>query len=251
MNKKYTQSDRRRAMISRIYHKDADDEGWATINGNHIHFNEKGQIDKGNPKVIAEIKKSGASEEKGLTENNKSDIIKAKKPVVKFSVPSPQNFLNALKAARDSQPLKRQWRVDTSHPEDYYKDCKIYTTEHGSTVAVKPDGDIISVCKKIGDSVRGVDLLEHAVKNGGKKLDSYSGNHEFYVKCGFEPVSWCEFSDLYDIPGWDATRDDREPIIFYKYTGKQSKYAEAADFMASVRPSKDYDAAQIERDKQI
>lgn len=60
------------------------------------------------------------------------------------------------------QTEKDAWKVDTdSH------DGKDYVSEGGSTFAVTKDGDIISVCKKIGDSTTsGHELLEKAVKAG-------------------------------------------------------------------------------------
>ncbi len=87
------------------------------------------------------------------------------------------------------------WRV-TAHTveelKEWYPSATFHTTEGGSTVAVTKDGDIISVCKYKDDTCKGRDLLAMAVQNGGVKLDSYEGNHGFYDKCGFEPVSWCK-----------------------------------------------------------
>lgn len=83
-----------------------------------------------------------------------------------------------------------------------------------------------------------------AVQNGGNKLDSYSGNHGFYVKCGFEPISWCEWNDEYAPDDWDESIAKREPVIFYKYVGKgKVKYTNLSDFLSEVRPSEDYDTA--------
>lgn len=140
-----------------------------------------------------------------------------------FNIPKAENFMNQLSEAKASQPADSGWRVDDySHTvEDYSKD-KLFSTEGGSTVAVTPDGDIISVCGKVGDSVRGSDLLQMAVEQGGKKLDAFSGLYGFYRKSGFEPVSWCEFNKDYAPPGWKEGRDAEEPIIFWKYTGNKA-----------------------------
>ncbi|WP_233126286.1 hypothetical protein [Methanobrevibacter sp. 87.7] len=55
----------------------------------------------------------------------------------------------------------------------------MYVTKKGSTIAIKPNGDIISVCananNKNKDNSRA--LMEFAVKKGGTKLDSYDGNY--------------------------------------------------------------------------
>ena len=93
--------------------------------------------------------------------------------------------------------------------------------------------------------------MSKAVKAGGNKLDSYEGNHAFYIRQGFEPVSWCKWDSNYAPEGWDAKRDAPEDIIFYKYTGKVSKYKTADDFKKSVVASDNYDKAQKVRDDSI
>lgn len=97
--------------------------------------------------------------------------------------------------------------------------------------------------------------MKLATENGVTKLDSYSGNHGFYVKCGFEPVSWCKWDDQYAPDGWNSSRDNREPIVFYKYTGNTGPYSAESlnvnNFLASTPASADYDAAQAARDSKM
>ena len=118
-------------------------------------------------------------------------------------------------------------------------------------MAVTKSGDIISVCRNPDDKTHGNELLKMAVANGGKKLDAYSGIFGFYTKCGFEPVSWCEFDEQYAPPDWVKGRDNPEPVIFYKYTGNTSGFGSAQEFFKAVKPSSDYDAAQSARDSSI
>lgn len=167
------------------------------------------------------------------------------------------SFAKSLKTAYDKMEEtapEKAWRV-TVHTqqelEEEYPGAKLHITEGGSTVAVTKDGDIISVCGKPGDKLRGKDLMRLAVENGGKKLDSYSGNHGFYVKCGFEAVSWCEFDEQYAPPGWVKGRDKPEPVIFYKYTGKSNQSRNEQDIFNSIPASADYDAAQAARNQSI
>lgn len=54
---------------------DADKGKWVTINGSHIHLNEKGEPDKGNPNVIKGMKKSGS--EKTNTKGEKPSSSKS------------------------------------------------------------------------------------------------------------------------------------------------------------------------------
>lgn len=162
------------------------------------------------------------------------------------------------------------WRVaDGDYSVEDYSTFKNFESKGGSVVSVKPDGDIVSVCHDPHDEeTSGRDILRNAVLMGGNKLDSFSGNHGFYCKCGFEPVSWCDFDDEYAPEDWlrrngiepgdtswfgrsDKTlRQKREPIIFYRYTGKVTTES-AKDFCNRVPPSNDYMAAEEARDEAI
>ena len=162
---------------------------------------------------------------------------------------SPKRFHNKIKEAKASVKEDSRWRVDVHEADDYTKD-KLFVSEAGSTVAVTPDGDIISVCRKDGDKIRGSDLLKKAVLSGGKKLDAFSGLFEFYAKNGFEPVSWCKFDEKYAPDGWDKLRDDKEEVIFWKYTGE--KYTGSKDsFLKNTKASKGYEEAMSIRDKNL
>lgn len=187
---------------------------------------------------------------------NESSPATAASPKSFGSADAP-SFAKSLKTAYDKMEEtapQKAWRV-TVHTqaelEEEYPGAKLHITDGGSTVAVTKDGDIISVCGNPGDKLRGKDLLKLAVENGGKKLDSYSGNHGFYVKCGFEAVSWCEFDEQYAPPGWVKGRDKPEPVIFYKYTGKSSQSLNEQDIFNSIPASADYDAAQSARNQSI
>lgn len=175
----------------------------------------------------------------------------------RFGGVSVKNFVGALKTVQEK--VKRAhpeaaWRVAVPSEEEfkeYHKDAKCHVTKGGSTVAVTQDGDIVSVCRDTDDTLRGRDLIKMAVENGGTKLDSYEGNHDFYIKCGFEPVSWCKWDEQYAPEGWRKGVDKPEDIIFYRFTGKTSKYATASDFKSAVAASKDYDEAMKKRDDEI
>ena len=76
MNIKYTEKILRR--IRADYKSRMDEKGkWRTTKeGDHIHFNENGEIDKGNPHVVNAMKKSGAK----ATKEVEKSITKAKQP---------------------------------------------------------------------------------------------------------------------------------------------------------------------------
>lgn len=189
--------------------------------------------------------------------SNESSPATAASPPKSFGGADAPSFAKSLKTAYDKMEEtapEKAWRV-TVHTqqelEEEYPGAKLHITDGGSTVAVTKDGDIISVCKNPDDSLRGKDLLKMAVANGGKKLDAYSGIFGFYTKCGFEPVSWCEFDEQYAPPDWVKGRDEPEPVIFYKYTGNKSRFEDANEFFAAVPASADYGAAQETRDGQV
>lgn len=190
-----------------------------------------------------EKRESGAKEEK--TSSLKMNTTKSSNEYV-------QKLSDAKKSLPESQA---PWRV-TGYEEglEFEKEhpgAKMYHTDGGSTIAVTPDGDIVGVCHHEGDPVRGKELLRYAIENGGKKLDAYEGLFGFYTKCGFEPVSWCEWNEEYAPKGWIKGRDNPEHIIFYKYTGNKSKYNSADEFFSAVKASSDYGTAQGFRDKNI
>lgn len=183
-----------------------------------------------------------------------------------FHSPSASEFNEHFNAARDSVQEKDRWRVAQDYDDSQYEHMDRYETDGGSTFAIH-DGDIVSVCHSADDPVRGKELMQKAVEAGGTKLDSYDGNHGFYQKCGFEPTSWCKWSDEYAPADWkkanglapdispaelgripdSALKVGREDIIFYRYTGRVSAGG-AADFKSRVPASEDYDAAYSARD---
>ena len=167
---------------------------------------------------------------------------------------SAKEMTQRLKAAKQEVLPEKAWRVDDTYTaEDYeHYNCECIAVGQGSCVAVKhggeDDGDIISVCASSKDkgAVNGKQLMKIAVSHGGTKLDSFEGNHGFYLKCGFEPVSWCRFDREYAPHDWKPGRDKEEPVIFYKYTGRVTAES-AKNFMMRVPVSEDYDTAKAAR----
>lgn len=253
---------------------DSDKIRWITTeSGTHIPLGDEGEAVGGFAKGQKfPSAKSEPSKPASDTPEHKADPQHKSEPKAsgsKESSPAPAvapksfgsadapSFAKSLKTAYDKMEEtapEKAWRV-TVHSqqelEEEYPGAKLHITDGGSTVAVTKDGDIISVCGNPGDKLRGKDLLKLAVENGGKKLDSYSGNHGFYVKCGFEAVSWCEFDEQYAPPGWVKGRDKPEPVIFYKYTGQSNQSRNEQDVFNSIPASADYDAAQAARNQSI
>lgn len=166
-----------------------------------------------------------------------------------------ETFVEKFKEVKalNSKTNPNAWRVADITLEEFktnHPDTVCYLTPDNSTVAITKDGDIISVCRHPDDQYRGKEIIASAVANGGTKLDSYDGNHAFYLKCGFEPVSWCKWQDEFAPDDWKEGINDPEDIIFYKYTGKIAD-KEKDDFKSQVTMSASYDDACKIRDDSI
>ncbi len=171
-----------------------------------------------------------------------------------------KSFKDALDKAKDSRDVWDKWRVDNEHDAKWYEEhgAKLLVSKGGSTVAVTKDGDIVSVCKMRGDkTTTGAQMMALAVKNGGVKLDSFSGNHAFYADNGFTPVSWTNFSEKYAPAGWKESGMGHEPVVFYSYVGvgkvpNEYKGDEGLmNFLGKTKESADYDTAMRARDKTL
>lgn len=191
-----------------------------------------------------------------LTKNTNTVTINSK-DIELFGGAKHKEYLDTLVQAKKTLSPKIAWRVDdyggnieefkVSHPN-----ATLHITAGGSTVAVEENGDIIAVCKNDNDTVSGSSLIQQAVANGGTKLDSYAGNHDFYSKNGFEPVSQCAFNEEYAPHDWKSNTVgyEKEAIIFYRYTGKKSTES-SKEFCARVPASVDYDTAMQIRDNKM
>ena len=207
---------------------------------------------------------TGESEE-GSKNNSSSGVANSPQTAYNTSKPSftktaAKKFretFHAAKAAVEKERPQDSWRVDSTYTDADYAGMDCYTTPGGSSYAIH-GGDIVSVCVNPNDNTtRGRDLLENARGNGGDRLDAYGGLYGFYIRNGFEPVSWCEWDDKYTPPGWEENRDSREPVIFYKYTGRSKEDIERdcgkayRDFTSKVKPDANYGEAQKRRDERM
>ena len=201
----------------------------------------------------------GSWPEEDSTENKMKETSEPDENGLLYKRPSSlkdcKQFKGKLDTAKTSvAQIKPQdaWRVSTDHKEEDYLNDKICSSPGGSVAAITEDGDIISVCKNADDKMlfAGTKILEAAIKAGGVKLDSYDGNFDFYVKNGFEPVSWCKFDMKYKPEDWDKSRDRKEPIVFFKYTGRKLNITRR-EFYDEVAPSHNYDEAMKKRDKEL
>ena len=117
-----------------------------------------------------------------------------------------QNFKDFVKTVAEAKASTTDgWR--TIEPKSY-TGVKMFTKD-GSTVGVSKDGSIVSLCSKQGGATTR-DMLTIAVKNDGKSITTYSGDHTLMCSQGFKPVSW-------KLP---TSTSHGEPTITYEYVGK-------------------------------
>lgn len=170
---------------------------------------------------------------------------------IKTDLPTPAEFKRSFDVAKATNSPAAKWRVDDTHTIQDYVHDKLFKLSGGSVVAIAPDGNIISVCKNMNGDDRGSELLKVAVANGGDRLDAFGeGLYQFYTKNGFEPVSWTPFNEEYAPHDWVKGRDNAEPVIFYRYTGKTTNTL-YEDFIKNTPSSLEYDDAMAIRDKLI
>lgn len=242
--------------------------GWFTMNGAHIPIHEgESKEDARKSWVQSDRERAKQSDiERRKAEADVLNEIEYRKthPDEKESnlkeTKDAKGFKDALDAARESRGVEDRWRVDDTHNAQWYKDhgAVLVKSKGGSVLAVTKDGDIVSVCKMRGDkTTTGAEMMRMAVARGGVKLDSFSGNHAFYAKNGFMPVSWTNFDENYAPKGWKESWMGHEPVVFYKYVGignVPQKYQGdngLEKWLNETKVSKDYDTAKALRDKAI
>lgn len=134
-----------------------------------------------------------------------------------------RRFFDAItKAKEDLGAVGEQVYVYT--PEEYL-DMKLFLSEDGlSGIAVKPDGDIVSVfnsaTKQHDKGSRAHALIELALQNGGKKLDAFDTFlPKLYSKHGFKEVGRDAWNEDFAPPKWDKDYfrnwNNGEPDVVY------------------------------------
>ncbi len=165
----------------------------------------------------------------GLNEQYKEILSKADIPTFnvrqleKGNIKSAQQFSNTIKNIK--KELGDKGASVSIYSEEDYKDMDLYLSEDGqSGIAVKPNGDIVSVFA--GDNAprgSGYTLMLLAIQNGGRQLDCFDTHlPEYYNTIGFEPVAKMKWNDEYIPDGWNKDNfkdyNNGEPdVVFMVY----------------------------------
>ena len=114
------------------------------------------------------------------------------------------DFIAAIKSAKNKNVYGAAVNV-YSHEE--YRQMKLFLSEDGTSgIAIKKDGDIVSLFNTTGGPNRGVAryLLLLALENGGKKMDNFDTDlTPLYESMGFGVVNREAWNDEFKPEGWD------------------------------------------------
>ena len=125
-------------------------------------------------------------------------------PLIGLAPEHAQSFSDALSAAKAANPWGDQ--VYQYPTEDYSAMKMFMTPDRKAGYAIKPDGDIVSVFKHPDSPEKGfgVRALNHAVQNGGTKLDAFDTElPKIYAKAGFQEYARTPWDDAFAPPNWD------------------------------------------------
>jgi predicted ABC-type ATPase/2'-5' RNA ligase len=135
-------------------------------------------------------------------------------------------FTAAIQASKAVNPASASVYV---YPPEDYEHMRLFVTENGKGgVAIKDDGDIVSLFNTPGSGNKGVaySALSLAVQNGGNKLDCFDTVlPKLYAKAGFVETSRSKWDDTYAPHDWNKTAfkefNHGEPdIVFMAYAPK-------------------------------
>ncbi len=165
-------------------------------------------------------------------------------------IKDPEVFKDAIISAKENNPHSAFVHAYSS--KEYAK-MKLFLINDGvAGVAVKQDGDIVSIFKNVDkakeQNVKNVagTLISTALKNGGKKLDSFNGFlPNLYVQYGFIPICSAKFDKRFAPSDWNYKRDGMPDVILFKHNGdsiekinkKQGHYPKFEDYTIPKFPN--------------
>ena len=135
--------------------------------------------------------------------------------------PTPQNAQRFQDAISENKAALKFGAAVTVYPASEYQGMRLFLAQDGkSGVAIKPDGDIVSVFSTGG---AGRAVMELAVTAGGRKLDAFDTIlPEFYAAHGFRAVARTRWNDEFAPDNWNkstyAEFNNGEPdVVFMVY----------------------------------
>ncbi len=185
-------------------------------------YSSKGQPDGGRVRVLKSLGVSYTNEWK-LNRDAATAFRANKMPAPEFlelasTAENAQKFAESISENKATHPFGAA--VYVYSPEEY-RDMRLFLTEDGkSGVAIKPDGDIVSVFSTGG---AGRAVMELAVAAGGRKLDAFDTIlPKFYAPHGFRAVARTRWNDEFAPEEWNKDTfeefNNGEPdVVFMVY----------------------------------
>lgn len=163
----------------------------------------------------------GRTDYRGIGEHLKQQLTNnGSTPIELRTEYDPSSFYAKIGEAKESNPYGT---FVTQHEIEDYANMRTFLNDDGTVgVAVKDDGDIVSVFKNKENKSKGAmsSIILTALENGGTKLDNYDGVlSKMYLNHGFIPVARTAFVDEYAPSDWNYERDGRPDIIFWMHNG--------------------------------
>lgn len=154
---------------------------------------------------------------------SEEDIISHEKyfdNVSVYHINNPNLFHSFINDAYQTNSHRAFLCMDYS-PDDYESMDKIVVNNGTAGVAVKPNGDIVSVFKndvlaeQEGIGKVNQTLMIESLKSGGDHLDCFDGFlPNMYGTVGFKPICKLKFNDEYAPTDWNFERDGRPDVVF-------------------------------------
>lgn len=136
--------------------------------------------------------------------------------------PSAKNAKKFAAAIQDAKAGAKHGAAVYVYPEVEYQDMRLFLSEDGkSGMAIKPDGDIVSVFSDGGGKAHS--MLTLAVEEGGNKLDAFdTALPDIYAVNGFKETGRAQWDEEQKPEGWDKEAfspfNGGEPdVVFMEY----------------------------------
>lgn len=151
------------------------------------------------------------------------------------------------------------------HSSEYYNKRTNYTFHDKCIISITDNGEISTLLKDAGvKTIKDLDILKQTIELGGRLIESYKDEFEYYVNHGFRPISICKWEDDLAPQEWIAANefindywknlpDDnfnykRQDIIFYIYTNNQN-VIDFDEWLDKVGYSNSYKEAKAKRNQ--
>ena len=157
------------------------------------------------------------------------------------------------------------------HSSEYYNKRTNYTFHDKCIISITDNGEISTLLKDAEvKTIKDLDILKQTIELGGRLIESYKDEFEYYANHGFRPISICKWEDDIAPHEWIEANgyinDDnsidysfkevpnnqlkykRYDIIFYIYTNHQKTY-KFNEWLDEVGYSNSYKEAKAKRNQ--